>query len=135
MKKTKWFIYTVVVGLIPFLIRSLLFLVVKDKSLAVWIHETDFIALGLVLNITNINELEHNEALDKSWKTVYMGTSILFIILLAVLFAVSCFHEINNAVFNLGRVKVLSIIMSIVSGAFSYAVYDRLIKTTQDSGG
>ena len=58
MIKTKWFIYSLIVGLIPFLARLCIFITLKNKSFNFIFVPIDFIILGLVLNITNINELE-----------------------------------------------------------------------------
>ena len=77
--KAKWLIYTVLVGLIPFMARSFVYLSLKDKDVYLLFHEADFVVFGLVLHITNINELEHYESDEKPWKTIQNGISIIFI--------------------------------------------------------
>ena len=41
----------------------------------------DFIAFGLVLHISIINELEHLSPAHQTWKTVNNGISVIFIAL------------------------------------------------------
>ena len=55
-KKVKWLIYTVLVGLIPMLSR-LLVLTVTQPGVVSLIEASDFIAFGLILHISNINEI------------------------------------------------------------------------------
>ena len=57
-KKIKWLIYTVLVGLIPILSRLLIWLVTKEGTVEM-LNASDFVAFGLVLHISNINEIEH----------------------------------------------------------------------------
>jgi len=57
-KKTKWLIYTVLVGLIPILSRLLVWLVTNTGTVNI-LSPSDFVIFGLVLHISNINEIEH----------------------------------------------------------------------------
>ncbi len=57
-KKVKWLIYTVLVGLIPILSRFLVW-GVTEPGIVSFITASDFIAFGLILHISNINEIEH----------------------------------------------------------------------------
>ncbi|AFJ43528.1 hypothetical protein [Francisella orientalis] len=68
-KKIKWLIYTVLVGLIPILSRLIVWLVTKKGSVSLF-SPSDFVAFGLVLHISNINEIEHFSGIQKEWKTV-----------------------------------------------------------------
>jgi hypothetical protein len=129
MRKTRWFIYTVLVGLIPFFARVLIYSVAPAATTGFVIQESDFIALGLVLSITNINELEQQTAVDAVWRTRSLGLSVLMIIFFAVLFAVSAFHALNQSVFDITRIKAAAILLSLVSVLFSYSIYDNLTKT------
>ncbi len=49
-------------------------------------NASDFVAFGLILHISNINEIEHFNDNEKSWKTIQNGISIGFISLYSVLF-------------------------------------------------
>jgi hypothetical protein len=58
-KMANWLTYSVLVGLIPFISRVIIYLILQSKTSSFLFNEMDFISLGLVLHITNINELEH----------------------------------------------------------------------------
>ena len=56
--KIKWLIYTVLVGLIPILSRALLWFISQNQTMN-FVNAADFVAFGLILHISNINEIEH----------------------------------------------------------------------------
>lgn len=127
MKKTKWLIYTVIIGLIPFLIRTFIFLFDKTSTLQYWLNEADFIILGLVLNLTNINELEDRDFDDKIWKTKNIGISVIFIAVFAAILAIVTYAEFKLSTdINIIMVKACSIILALISFLFSYSIYNRL---------
>ncbi|MFA6150058.1 MAG: hypothetical protein WC716_01975 [Chitinophagaceae bacterium] len=127
MIKAKWWIYTVIVGLLPFLIRSLIVLFDKKGSVDYWINETDFISLGLVLNLSNINELENRELENKVWKTMKIGFSMVSILLFSAIFAIITYSDFkNNLDIDKTTVKFCSVCLSLVSVLFSYSIYNRL---------
>ena len=127
MKKTKWLIYTVIIGLIPFLIRSFIALFDKTATFSYWLNEADFIVLGLVLNLTNINELEDRDFEDKIWKTKNIGFSAIFIVLFSAIFAIVTYADLKgNPDINKSMVKGCSICLALVSFIFSYSIYNRL---------
>ena len=66
-KKIKWLIYTVLVGLIPIISRFLVWGVTQAGTVSI-LAASDFIAFGLILHISNINEIEHLSDSDKSCK-------------------------------------------------------------------
>jgi uncharacterized membrane protein len=127
MKKAKWLIYTVVIGLIPFFIRSFIALFDKAGSISYWINEGDFIVFGLVLNLTNINELEDRQFDDKIWKTKNIGLSVIFIIIFSAIFAIASYSDFkNNQDLNKSIVKLSSILLSVMTFIFSYSIFNRL---------
>lgn len=127
MKKTKWLIYTVIIGLIPFLIRTFITLFDKAGTFDYWLNETDFIVLGLVLNLTNINELEDKDLDNKIWKTKNIGVSVIFITIFAAIFAIVAYADFKaNTDINKPMVKGCSIVLALVSFIFSYSIFNRL---------
>lgn len=127
MKKTKWLIYTVLIGLIPFLIRTFIFLIDKKATYDFWLNAADFIVLGLVLNLTNINELEDKELENKQWKTKTIGLSVVFIALYAAILAILTYTEFKLiGDIDKGMVKYCSIGLAFASFLFSYAIFNRL---------
>lgn len=124
-KKIKWLIYTVLVGLIPIMSRLLIWLVSNKVGIEV-LNASDFVAFGLVLHISNINEIEHLEPADKSWKTIHNGISIIFIAFYSVLFATFLLGSAQPAMIDIKAIKTASIVLSVVSLLISYSVYYRI---------
>ena len=129
-KKTKWLIYTVLVGLIPILARLMVYFVTKEGSLDL-LSASDFVAFGLVLHISNINEIEHYSEEEERWKTIQNGISILFIAFYSILLAINL---IGGDIIDVSSITVCTIILSVVSFGISYSVYDRVSKTPNSVG-
>jgi len=130
-KKIKWLIYTVLVGLIPILSRLIVWLVTKEGSVNLF-SPSDFVAFGLVLHISNINEIEHFSGIKKEWKTAQNGISIAFIAFYSVLFALTL---IGENIVDVNAITICTIVLSVVSFLISYSVYDRISKTLACEGG
>lgn len=131
-KQIKWFMYTVLVGLIPILLRLIMHFV-TNANIEMF-SASDFIAFGLILHISNINELEHyTKVKDKSWKTIQNGLSIIFIVFYGLFFALTLLSEVNPASIDYDRVKELTMILSLVSFIISFMVYYRLRKLKRRS--
>lgn len=128
-KKNKWLIYTVLVGLIPILSRLLVWLV-TEPGVVNLITVSDFIAFGLVLHISNINEIEHLANNEKSWKTTQNGTSIIFIALYSVLFCLIMISESNPLIVNAEVIKYCTIILAFISFLISFSVFHRISNIT-----
>ena len=117
-RKAKWLMYTVALGLLPALLRLMIGLTSPDKNIDL-LNAIDFILFGLILHISNINELEHFNDSEKSWKTIQNGTSLVFVALYCGLY-VSHLHG------GAGLVPlIVSISLGIVSLAISFTVYNR----------
>ncbi|EOW9232412.1 hypothetical protein ACOA57_003631, partial [Vibrio cholerae] len=125
-KKVKWLIYTVVVGLIPILSRLFSWLVTKDNIIPAF-SASDFIAFGLVLHISIINEVEHLSDIDASWKTIQNGTSISFIAFYSVLYTFTLLAPLSE-VTDSNVITGCSQVLSVVSLLISYSVFDRISK-------
>ncbi len=123
-KKIKWFIYTVLVGMIPIISRLLITSIINKEDVTFFVA-TDFIALGLVLHISIINELEHlNNEVD--WRTIQNGMSIVYIAAYSVLF---CLGILNDEIPNMIDKSILlklSVILVITSLILSLAVFHRV---------
>ncbi|KPW03630.1 hypothetical protein [Pseudoalteromonas sp. P1-8] len=129
-KKIKWLIYTVLVGLIPILSRLIVWLVTKEGSVNL-LSPSDFVAFGLVLHISNINEIEHFSGIQKEWKTAQNGISIAFIAFYSVLFALTL---IGKSIVDVNAITICTVVLSVVSFLISYSVYDKLSKTLACEG-
>ncbi|MCG3693440.1 hypothetical protein [Aliarcobacter butzleri] len=123
-KKIKWFIYTVLVGMIPIISRLLIASILNKESVTFFVA-TDFIALGLVLHISIINEVEHLKN-EIDWKTIQNGISIVYIAAYSVLF---CLGILNDEIPNMIDKSILlksSVILVVTSFILSLSVFHRV---------
>ena len=130
--KIKWLIYTVLVGLIPVLSRALIWFISQNRTMD-FLSASDFVAFGLILHISNINEIEHFNDSEKAWKTIQNGISIAFISFYSVLFACSLLDQSNPGLINVGAITSLSIVLSFTSFLISFTVYNRISKLERNS--
>lgn len=84
-RRTKWLVYTVLIGLIPIMARLMAWAVTKEGVVDI-LSISDVIAFGLILQISNINEIEHIADPGREWKTTQNGTSIMLVSLYCVLY-------------------------------------------------
>lgn len=125
--KTKWLSYTVLVGLIPILSRFLIWLVTKEGSIEPFSPQ-DFIAFGLVLHISNINEIEHLIGADRSWKTVQNAVAAFFIAIHGVLF---CLTLIGGDAVDQQSIMACVGVIALGSLFISYCLFNRISKFQQ----
>ena len=117
-RKAKWLMYTVALGLLPALLRLMIGLTSPDEGIDL-LNAIDFILFGLVLHISNINELEHFTDSEKSWKTIQNGISLLFV-------ALYCGLYVSQLPDGAGpMLLIVSISLGIVSFVISFTVYNR----------
>lgn len=123
-KKIKWFIYTVLVGMIPIISRLLITSIINKENVT-FLVATDFIALGLVLHISIINELEHLKN-EIDWKTVQNGMSITFIAAYSVLFSLGILNEEIPGMIDKSILLKSSVILVVTSFILSLSVFHRV---------
>jgi len=125
MLKLKWFIYTVLIGLIPVGARFIVVLVSPMANNDMLWNETDFASFGLALNISNISVLEHEDS-NRQWKTIVNGLSVILLVFMALVFALSFMKEIDPSLISVQRLKQTSFLLASTSFVLSSVVYDRL---------
>lgn len=123
--KSKWLAYTVLVGLIPILSRLLVWTIASNSVVPAF-AATDFVAFGLVLHISNINELEHVSSQSKPWKTLQNGISVIFIALYSVIFAVLLLAEKNPGLIDSSALLLCVVALAATSMLLSLSVFHRL---------
>ena len=122
----KWIVYTVLLAMTPILMRLLIAILVTSETQFRWLSESDIATFGLILMITNISALETASNVEADWKTKSMGFSLLLIVIFAVLFAITCFQELRQGVFERNYVLAANLILSLGSVAYSYAIWNRI---------
>lgn len=129
MRKSKWLIYTVLIGLIPFFIRFFVFIVRRDLHSNYILNEIDMITFGLILHVTNINELFSYKNSDKNWKEINIGLSIFMLVIFSSFLGLTYFADVDkSSEINRTSIKYMSLILSLVSFFSSYSIYDRISK-------
>ncbi|WP_313460988.1 hypothetical protein [Stenotrophomonas sp.] len=121
-RKTKWLVYTVMIGLIPILTRLMAWAVTKKGVVDIF-SASDVIAFGLILQISNINEIEHIADPGRKWKTTQNGTSITLISLYCVLYTLVL---IGSSVIETVALVVCAIALITASLLTSHSVLDKI---------
>ncbi|WNK21305.1 hypothetical protein P1P91_06430 [Halomonas piscis] len=132
-RRVKWLAYTVLVGLIPIGSRFLIWLVSTSNTMPLF-NPSDFVAFGLVLHISNINEIEHIGANDHNWKTIQNGVSLAFIVFYGVLYALTVMSDMSPGIINLETIKYSAMILCVVSLFLSYSVFHRVSMIEKGGG-
>ncbi len=96
------------------------------------LNASDFVAFGLILHISNINEIEHFDDRERSWKTIQNGLSIAFISFYSVLFAADLFGQSNPGLIDVKSMKYVSMGLSLASLGISLSVYHRISKLVKE---
>ena len=130
--KSKWLAYTVLVGLIPVFSRVLVWTILDIDAIAPF-APGDFVAFGLVLHISNINELEHASAQGRPWKTIQNGVSLIFIALYSVILAVLLLAERSPKLVNSNAVMICVTALATTSFLLSLSVFHRLSYSTKSA--
>jgi len=120
--------YTVLVGLIPIIMRLLVWSVTRSGT-APALAATDFIAFGIVLHIANINELEHAQVEHRAWKTIQNGMSIVFLALYSALSATLIVAERQPSLVDGSTMQTLVIVLASTSLLLSFSVFHRLSRS------
>ena len=137
MKRAGWFFITIFIGLIPFLLRVLIFLFFNsdNNTLYFLINETDFILLGLIVNITNLKELKGINLSSKYFgdtitkEKIWISISFLITFFCIIIYSGILFLSYLNSSginLNLFLLKIISIILSIISILFGFFIIDRV---------
>jgi hypothetical protein len=128
--KSKWLGYTFLVGLIPVLIRLLVAWIIATSWTVSPLAASDFVAFGLLLHISIINELEHIQAREseRDWKTVHNVVSIIFIAIYSALYALTLIGEKNTNLIDANMMLRSVIVIALVSSLLVLTVVHRLSK-------
>lgn len=128
MIKTKWIIYTVIIGLIPFILRLIIFILSKEKSWDFLANSIDFVFFGLALNLSNINEIENfNTSVDVQWATKFKGFSTIAIIVFASILGMLYISEQqSDPIISSFSAFIVAVLLGVTSFVISYAIFSKL---------
>ncbi len=130
--QVKWLVYTVGVGLIPVASRLLMWGISENRRVDMF-NAADFMAFGLILQISNINALEHHNDSSQSWKTIQNGLSIAFIIGYGLLSGAHILGQSNPGIIDLQVIKYLASLFAGASLLLSFSIFHRLSKLSNGS--
>lgn len=132
MRKTKWLIYTVLIGMLPFFARLIIFLISSQLTYIYLLNEIDFVAFGLVLHVSNINELTENYEGKAEWRFANIGFCVVLIAIYSIVLGITYLVELDQTqkIINRLSLKICSLVLSIVSLFYSYWICGVLTKTT-----
>ncbi|MEZ8455248.1 hypothetical protein AB6C42_06340 [Vibrio cyclitrophicus] len=129
-KLTKWLGYTVIIGLIPIGLRFSLSSLMDGVAP---ISAGEFIALGFVLHISILNELEHMTG-DETWKSLSNVFSICAIVMYTGLMAVLLAVEAGFDKIKFEQLTQLSTTLAGCSFIFCLVIFLRLtVKARSES--
>lgn len=121
-KLTKWIWYTVIIGLIPVLLRWLASMLINGVAV---VNAADFIAVGFVLHISIFNELEHMSG-DQTWKTISNVGSICAIVIYGSLMFLLLIEESGYDKINVETLTNSSITLAVCSFILCFIIFFRL---------
>lgn len=126
--KLRWLIYTVIFGMAPILIRLVVsvFVVTGEGGEGIAsFAASDFIALGIVLQVSIFNEIRYHDLTDIEWKHRMMGVSALFMLVYSSLYVLLLLSEVFSRI-NINALLYASMGFSVVSLLLCWVFYDRM---------
>lgn len=124
MKRTKWWLYTVLIGLIPFIIRLCLSFVVSNTPEMYFFNEVDVATFGLVLIISTMSEIDEQQLIEKHIVMIIKVFLVIILILLSILLGISYLMEVTiQASFDKGNLRLFSCGLAFCAFVLSIAVF------------
>lgn len=123
--KWRWLVFTVLFGLIPILLRLLVSTLITGDERIPALAPADFIAFGIVLQVSIFNEMRYHDLNDVLWKQLMNGFSTLLILIYGTLYVLVLLTEIIHSI-NLTAILCISTTLSAVSFLLCLVVYDRM---------
>lgn len=125
--KSKWFAYTLLIGIIPMLTRLLVWATTTSGHIEP-IASADLIALGLVLHTSTINEIARLPSRERDWKTLHIGMAILLIAMYIALYTLSLIGDNLEGIVSRSALLTSSLIVAGCSAYVSALGLNRLAK-------
>lgn len=118
-----WLLINLITAFLPILIRIIVFILSGEINFINIINPFDYVIVGLVLGVNNINELMHFPKSKESWTIPFMRISWIEIILFSLTFAyLTYIYEFNKIDIIDNRIKFASMFLGITSISISYII-------------
>ncbi|TLP59049.1 MULTISPECIES: hypothetical protein [Pseudomonas] len=128
--KMRWFIYAVLFGMAPIFLRLLVGSLTQGEKAISLLAPSDFIAFGIVLQVSIFNEIKYHDLDDAEWKHSMMGFSALLMLIYSGLYVLLLMSEIVDSV-NVKAILNSSLIFSLISLLLCWVSYDRMSKSSE----
>ncbi|WP_374580240.1 hypothetical protein [Pseudoduganella sp.] len=125
--KSKWFAYTLLIGIIPMLARLLVWATTTSGHIEP-IASADLIALGLVLHTSTINEIARLPERRRNWKTLHIGMAILLIAMYGALYTLALIGDNLEGIVSRSALLTSSLIVAGCSAYVSTLALSQLTK-------
>jgi hypothetical protein len=127
-RTVNWLVFTCLIGLIPVISRLLLWL--NSNSGIDLFSTSDFVAFGLVLHSSNIQEVSAESNPDARWKSIHIGTSAIFIVLYGLILFTTIAQSPN---IDKSSLQISTFLLCVVSFFLSFSIfYERYSESSSD---
>jgi len=123
--RMRWLLFTVVFGMVPILFRVIFYVFNKDTGNLQLFTASDFISLGIVLQVSVFNEVKYTKEDDAEWRQLFVGCTALFFALFSVFYCLTLTSELGRRV-DLDLILKVSAGLDIVLILLYLAVYGRI---------
>lgn len=124
MKRAKWWLYTVLLGLLPFIVRFFIYTVHKKSPNNYYLNEVDVVTFGLVLIISTLSELDEQPNISKTLLIIVRAVSVLLLILLSVCLGFSYLIEFDNLnQFDKKNLLILAVATTVAALSLSLTIF------------
>lgn len=120
-RSLRWFLYTVCVGSLPILIRLFIYFLVEENSLEI-ISIGNVAFFGLVLHISNLNQMEYHVIKNETWRQKTVFTSLMFVIIFSIIFTLYFIDEATMLIIDAYKLQVTAILMTVLTLIYSISV-------------
>lgn len=125
MRATHWWIYTVLIGLLPLLVRFVMYVSLRSATLGFVINESDLVSFGLVLGVANLKEIDHRSDADPLWRMKYLGHSVVSVVVFAAALVLANLAALNPELLDLRNIKLSLIVFCGYAVSLSYGIHVR----------
>lgn len=123
--KFRWLLFTVLYGVVPILLRLLMSFFIDEGEGMARFTASDFIAFGIVLQVSIFNEMRYHDASDLEWKHRMTGVSAFLMLFYVGLYMLMLFSEIYHKL-KVDSLLTCSMVSAAVSLLLCYVFYDRM---------
>ncbi|WP_157766882.1 hypothetical protein [Pseudomonas mosselii] len=123
--RMRWLLFTVIFGMTPIFFRMLFYIFNKETGGMQLFTASDFISLGIVLQVSVFNEIKYTKEDDAEWRQLFGGCTALFLALFSVFYCLVLSSELGGSV-DLDLILKVSAGLDIVLILLYLAVYGRI---------